>query len=141
MKFTFNYAQSLLFSTTMSIHRILVVAVLLFCTNYASAAYNNDAEALYLSNWELLKQSYTVPLPADLKNACANKGPVTFTAADNVEITPATGASLTSDQLQARCGASQQCIISEGVTVRMTGNLNVGAVINKVRSCFFPLCR
>lgn len=112
------------------------LALLVFCLSLpgAQAAYNNEDEAAYLANWDLLKQSYTVPLPDVLRTACVNKGNVDLSSTStDVAINAADGASITSDQLQTRCSASQRCIIGAGVTVRQTGNLNVGAIINKVR--------
>ena len=84
----------------------------------------ND-ESAYLGSFDtLIKDSYSAPLPNDLKTACKNKNLVSATAKTITS-------SMTATQLQTFCGLDTICTIPAGFTVTMNSNLNLAALVVK----------
>jgi hypothetical protein len=89
------------------------------------APFNQAHETSYLDVFdELIKDSYSAPLPQDLITACKNKG----NAAPNLPIVYATR-SMTSAELQTTCGQNSICVVPQGYTVTMNSNLNLAALM------------
>ena len=103
----------------------LPLLLLALLTSARAVGFDQNDEALYLSSWaELIKDSYQDARPTSLDAACAGKGRVAAGAL--AERTTSAG-KMTAAQLQTLCGASTKCVVSEGTTVEMDGNLNVAA--------------
>lgn len=105
--------------------RCLLVCAAASC---ALAAYRIEDETPYLTNWPTLSDVYTVPI-GDLAGVCDTgaKAPSPLT---DVVISESMG----SAQLQTACGTDKRCVIEAGVTITMNGNLNVAAIVNRVRT-------
>jgi hypothetical protein len=94
-------------------------------TRQVYSAFSQSDEATYLSAFDnLIKDSYSAPLPSDLASACKNKGP----AVANLPIVYATR-SMTASELQTLCGVNSICVVSSGYTLTMNSNLNLAALM------------
>jgi hypothetical protein len=83
-------------------------------------------EGPFLGSFDtLIKDSYSAPLPNDLKSACKNKNILTAATVKTVS------SSMTATQLQAFCGLDTICTIPAGFTVTMNSNLNLAALVVK----------
>lgn len=88
-------------------------------------AFGEADEAAYLAAFpELIKDSYSAPLPAELTTRCKNRLPI---MADLPTLT--ISSSMTSTNLQTFCGENSICTIPSGLTVTMNSNLNLAALI------------
>lgn len=110
--------------------------VLLFAhlVGLASAGYQNNDEARYLQDFPtLIAASYSTPLPESVTSNCVNNEKLPF---------PLPIVNFTSDvdatEFQTMCGTTNLCSISAGVTLRLTGNVNVAAILNSV--CYIEVC-
>ncbi|KAL6070177.1 G8 domain-containing protein [Balamuthia mandrillaris] len=108
----------------------LVVSVLLFehpvFGQERPRYYMDYDQDVYLDEYELLTEtSYGVPLPTGMA-ACqgSTKGPASPTQVPIDE-------DMTAAEFQSACGSSSTCVIEEGVTVTLDGNVNVAAIVNK----------
>ena len=108
--------------------RALPLLLLAFLPAARAIGFDQKDEALFLSSWaELIKDSYQDPRPTSLDAACAGKGRVAAGALAETRTTSA--GKMTASQLQTLCGTSTKCVVSEGTTVEMDGNLNVAALV------------
>ena len=83
-------------------------------------------EGPYLQSFDtLVKDSYSAPLPNDLKSACKNKNLITGATIKTIT------SSMTATQLQTYCGLDSICTIPAGFTVTMNSNLNLAALVVK----------
>ena len=98
----------------------------LFQLNNAFEAFAQADEGPYLGSFDtLIKDSYSAPLPGDLRATCRNANQVTSAAVKSIT------SSMTSSQLQTFCGYDTICTIPAGFTVVMNSNLNVAALVVK----------
>lgn len=109
--------------TLLKVYLVLQYSI---CINFAYEAFGEQDEASYLESFDtLIKDSYSAPLPNDLKAECK---------AANLA-TPVTIKTITSSMSSARfqefCGYDSICTIPAGFTVTMSSNLNVAALIVK----------
>ena len=102
------------------------IILVLFCLLKISQAqgFSQQDESRYLSVFNtLIKDSYSAPLTNGIKTNCKSQGQMTNTPVISVK------SSMTSEELQAFCGISSICTILPGITVTMTSNLNVAALV------------
>lgn len=91
----------------------------------ANAGYWVADEADYISNFQnLIKDSYQNPRPEGL-SSCVNQADIP-NAPTSVSVTSST---ISSADLQALCGTDKICVIPEGSTLQMDGNLDVAALV------------
>lgn len=89
------------------------------------SAFSQSDEESYLEAFDtLIKDSYSVPLPSDLKAECTNQNH-DYTTLTVKTITT----SMSSSDLQIFCGYDSICTISSGLSVNMNSNLNVAALV------------
>jgi len=112
------------------------IGVSLFCLGSLSllfgkghAAYSQSDEKGFLDNYDsLIEHSYhavgdDTVAPRGLVNECGqHQG-----GAPSHEVR-VTGSTVSASQVQSQCGANSICVIPEGTTLNMDGNLNVGAM-------------
>ncbi|KAL6070194.1 G8 domain-containing protein [Balamuthia mandrillaris] len=111
-----------------SLLSVLVTAFLLLphASFFVGAQYAVGDQSDYLDDFELLTEdSYGVPLPAGMA-ACQGsvKGPGSPAQVSIDE-------DMNAAEFQGACGSSSTCVVEEGVTVTLDGNVNVAAIINK----------
>ena len=87
--------------------------------------FNNQDEGAYISSFEnLIRDSYSHPLPSQLIAECKNQpSPGTNLAIKSIS------SSMSSSELQSFCGTNTICTIPAGFTVTMNSNLNVAALV------------
>ena len=76
----------------------------------------------------IIKNEYSMPLPDNLRAACVNTNVMVNGNINSVFITSNTNA----QGLQNQCGSNNLCVINNGVTVNLDGNVNVAAILVKV---------
>ena len=95
-----------------------------------AVSYNQGDHALYLSEYSsLVADSYTEPLPPAIAATCRAKGLRQGTP-EEVELAAGVHSAV---QAQAACGTSATCVVASGATLRMDGDLNVGALLVRGR--------
>ena len=71
----------------------------------------------YLDEWNyLVAESYSAPLPDELRAACAEKGNVGALVERSLP-----GGTTTSAAARSVCGANSLCVLPSGATLRMDG--------------------
>jgi hypothetical protein len=89
-------------------------------------AFGEADEPSYLQSFDtLIKDSYSSPLPNDLKAECKGMNQIVTSTVKYIT------ASMTSSELQAFCGHNSICTIPAGYTVTMNSNLNLAALVVK----------
>ncbi len=101
---------------------IFIVKSLCFISTYG---FNNQDEAAYINSFDnLIKDSYSQPLPSQMISECKNQP----SPGINLPI-KSISSSMSSSDLQNFCGSSSICTIPIGLTVTMTSNLNLAALV------------
>ena len=92
--------------------------------------FSQADEAAYLATWsDMVKDSYTEPLPPNFDPTCIATSN-SYTTASNL-ITKTIIGNFNAAAFQTECGPSSLCVLSQGSTLTMDGNLNVAALIIK----------
>eukprot|EP01097_Dermamoeba_algensis_P002778 TRINITY_DN2100_c0_g1_i1.p1 TRINITY_DN2100_c0_g1~~TRINITY_DN2100_c0_g1_i1.p1 ORF type:complete len:1249 (-),score=295.24 TRINITY_DN2100_c0_g1_i1:103-3849(-) len=90
-----------------------------------NAGFLREDEGRYLSSFnKLISESYSAPIPDDLRAACKSRGRM---SGGEKTVSQNMGAGA----LQAFCGTDTRCIVPAGITITMDGNLNLGGLVLK----------
>jgi hypothetical protein len=101
-----------------------IILILSLIALSRAQGFSQDDEIRYLSDFDkLIGHSYSVPLPLEIKTKCKSQGQVVNPSILSIK------SSMTSDALQTFCGKTSICTIPAGLTVTMTSNLNVAALV------------
>lgn len=74
----------------------------------------------YLDEWNyLVAESYSAPLPDELRAACAEKGNAGVLVERSL---PGAGTTTFAAAAQSVCGANSLCVVPSGATLRMDGS-------------------
>lgn len=104
----------------------LILLLQCFIKTNAFEAFAQADEGPYLGSFDtLIKDSYSAPLPNELKSTCKNKNLATTATVKTIT------SSMTATQLQIFCGTDTICTIPAGFTVAMNTNLNLAALVIK----------
>lgn len=93
-------------------------------TDQMFEAFSQSDEAPYIAAFStLIKDSYSAPLPQDLRATCKNQNQAELVTVKSITT------SMLSSELQIFCGTETICSIPAGFTVTMNSNLNVAALV------------
>ncbi|CAF1388475.1 unnamed protein product [Adineta ricciae] len=91
---------------------------------HVADAFAQEDEADYINNFAtLIKDSYSAPLPRDLKSTCKSQYQAGVSTVKSITN------SMFSSDLQVFCGTDSICTIPTGFTVTMNSNLSLAALV------------
>ena len=96
-------------------------------SNDSYGGFERGNEAKYLGAFdEIIRASYSAPLPIELSTACAGKGK--SGSFPEATLPPGT---VSASQAQTVCGTNSKCVVPPSTTLNVDSNLNVGALLVK----------
>ena len=104
--------------------KLFFISQCLIQTNNISEAFSQQDETAYIDAFStLIKDSFSAPLPQDLRGTCKNQNQATASTVKSITN------SMSSSDLQTFCGTQTICTIPAGFTITMNSNLNVAALV------------